>query len=99
LLGDAIQNMQQLGWLPFGMTPLWNTAHILSEDSQLGDLLHAFVGYAEEPTVLQGLLYTLYLLIVGGIFVWMTRKPPTMKPARNDLKSTSVSSGALHTRV
>ncbi len=99
LLGNAIQNMQQLGWLPFGMTPLWNTAHILSEDSQLGDLLHAFLGYAQEPTVLQGLLYTLYLLIVGGIFVWVTRKPPTMKSVRHDHRSTSVSSGALHNRV
>ena len=99
LLGDAIQNMQQLGWLPFGMTPLWNTAHILSEDSQLGDLLHAFVGYAQEPTVLQGLLYTLYLLTVGGIFVWMTRKPPTMKSVPHGHRSTSVSSGALHNRV
>src|ERR1700730_1980043 len=24
LLGDAIQNMQQLGWLGFGSTPMWN---------------------------------------------------------------------------
>ena len=28
LLGDAVQNMQQLGWITFGTTPLWNTAHI-----------------------------------------------------------------------
>lgn len=99
LVGDAIQNMQQLGWLPFGMTPLWNTAHILSEDSQLGDLLHAFLGYAQEPTVLQGLLYTLYLLIVGGIFVRMTRKPPGMKSVRHDHSPTPVSSGAVQTRM
>jgi len=75
LLGDAVQNMQQLGWLTFGTAPLWNTAHILSEDSTLGDILHTFLGYAEAPTVLQGLIYTLYLLIAGGIFAWITRKP------------------------
>src|SRR5712692_7186465 len=28
LLGDAVQNMQSLGWLPLGTTALWNTAHI-----------------------------------------------------------------------
>lgn len=81
LLGDAVQNMQQLGWLTFGTTPLWNTAHILSEESTLGDLLHTFLGYAEAPTVLQGLIYTLYLLIAGGIFTWITRKPTTGTPA------------------
>jgi high-affinity iron transporter len=81
LLGDAIQNMQQLGWITFGTSPLWNTAHILAEDSTLGDILHTFLGYAEAPTVLQGFFYVLYLIIAGGIFAWMTRKPTTGKPA------------------
>jgi high-affinity iron transporter len=81
LLGDAIQNMQQLGWITFGTTPLWNTAHILSEDSTLGDILHTFLGYAEAPTILQGFVYALYLLIAGGIFAWLTRKPTLEKPA------------------
>ncbi len=75
LLGDAVQNMQQLGWITFGTTPMWNTAHILAEDSTIGDILHTFVGYAEAPTVLQGFIYALYLLIAGGIFAWITRKP------------------------
>jgi high-affinity iron transporter len=87
LLGDAIQNMQQLGWLSFGTSPLWNTAHILSEDSTLGDLLHTFLGYAEAPTVLQGLVYALYLLVVGGIFAWITRKPNIGKPVTSSSPS------------
>ena len=81
LLGDAVQNMQQLGWITFGTTPLWNTAHFLSEDSTLGDILHTFLGYAEAPTILQGFVYALYLLIAGGIFTWLTRKPSIGKPA------------------
>jgi high-affinity iron transporter len=80
LLGDAIQNMQQLGWITFGTTPLWNTSHILSEDSVIGDLLHSIVGYAQEPTLLQGALYTLYLVIIGGLFFWMTRRPTGQPP-------------------
>ena len=81
LLGDAVQNMQQLGWITFGSTPLWNTAHILSEDSTLGDILHTFLGYSEAPTVLQGLIYALYLFIAGGFFGWITRKPSMGKPS------------------
>ena len=100
LLGDAVQNMQQLGWLTFGTTPLWNTAKILSEDSTLGDILHTFVGYAEEPTVLQGAAYVVYLLTVGSIFTWITRKPSSPKPVRSqEAKKPSMSSGALHSHI
>ena len=83
LLGDAIQNLQGLGWITFGTMPLWDTSHILSEDSVLGDLLHGIVGYAEAPTLLQGLFYLAYLLIAGGIFVRMTRKPGGGSPRRS----------------
>ena len=101
LLGDAVQNMQQLGWLPFGTMPLWNTAHLLSEDSTLGDILHTFLGYAQAPTILQGLLYVTYLLTIGTIFARMTRKPPMARSLQSGQSSskTAVTSGALHSRV
>jgi high-affinity iron transporter len=83
LLGDAIQNLQELGWITIGTHTLWSTAHILSEESPLGDLLHGIVGYSEAPTLLQGFFYMAYLLIIGGIFYWMTRKPTTGQPARS----------------
>ena len=100
VLGDAVQNMQQLGWLAFGTTPLWNTTKFLSEDSPLGDILHTFVGYAQEPTVLQGVIYIVYLLTVGSIFTWLTRKPSSPKPMRvPEAQKPSVHSGTLHSRA
>jgi high-affinity iron transporter len=93
LLGDAVQNMQQLGWLSFGTMPLWNTAHILSEGSTLGDILHTFLGYAEAPTLLQVVVYLGYLLAAGSIFFRMTRKAP-MK--RSPQPVSTGSTGALH---
>jgi high-affinity iron transporter len=75
LLADSIQNMQELGWISIGLTPLWNTSHILSEGSTLGDILHNFLGYAESPTALQATFYIIYLAIVGTLFVRLTRKP------------------------
>jgi len=80
LLADAIQNMQALGWLSFGLTQLWDTSRFLSEDSTLGDILHTFLGYAEAPTMLQALFYTGYLAIAGVLFWRITRKPPA-RPA------------------
>jgi high-affinity iron transporter len=96
LLGDAIQNMQQSGWITFGTSPLWNTAHILSEDSTLGDILHTFLGYAEAPTVLQGLIYTLYLLIAGGIFAWITRKPTIAKAVASSAPTLTANEHVQH---
>lgn len=76
LLGDAVQNLQALGWLSLGTHQLWNTGHILSEDSAFGDLMHSLIGYAEAPTVLQALAYVAYLGVAGGLFWRLTRKPP-----------------------
>ncbi len=97
LLSNAVQNMQQLGWLNIGTALLWNTSHILSEESVLGDLLHGIIGYAQAPTVLQGLIYTTYLVIVGGIFTWMTRKPLTRKPVLTP--STEAAKERMHSRA
>ncbi len=75
LVADTIQNLQELGWITFGNAHLWSTAHLLSEDSMLGDMLHAFIGYAQSPTVLQLSLYVLYLVVFGAYFFYLTRKP------------------------
>jgi len=64
LLVDAIQNLQQLGWLPVLDLPMWHTGHLLSEDSAFGDVLHSFFGYSDSPTPLQLLVYVAYLAIV-----------------------------------
>lgn len=82
LLADAVQNMQELGWIAVGLTPLWNTSRFLSENSTIGDILHSFLGYAESPTVLQSTLYAIYLLTFGLIFLRLTRKP-TMPQTAN----------------
>ncbi len=64
LLADAIENMQELGWLPVLNLPMWHTGQLLSQDSALGDVLHSFFGYSDAPTPLQLLVYVAYLAIV-----------------------------------
>src|SRR6516162_632738 len=64
LVADAVQNMQELGWLPVLSSPLWHTTRLLSQDSSFGDVLHSFFGYSDSPTALQLLLYIGYLAIV-----------------------------------
>jgi high-affinity iron transporter len=84
LLADAIQNLQELGWLSLGARQLWDTSRFLSEDSTVGDILHTFLGYADAPTILQTLFYVCYLAIAGTFFWRLTRKqtpPAQTKPA------------------
>ncbi len=64
LLVDAVQNMQELGWLPGASHQLWHTGAILNEDSALGDIAHSFLGYAQSPTALQAVVYLAYLACV-----------------------------------
>ena len=68
LLVDAVQNLQELGWLPVAIRPLWHTGSILNEDSAIGDIAHSFFGYAQSPTMLQAVVYVLYLGCVLFVF-------------------------------
>jgi high-affinity iron transporter len=74
LLVDAVQNMQELGWLPIALRPLWHTGNILSEDSAVGDIAHSFFGYAQSPTVLQAVVYVLYLACVLFVFLGIRQR-------------------------
>jgi high-affinity iron transporter len=74
LLADAVENLQQLGWLPFGEHVLWNSSHVVSEGSSIGDVLHSLLGYADRPTVLQAVVWVGYLAISLTAFVLLSRK-------------------------
>jgi high-affinity iron transporter len=69
LLADAVENLQQLGWLPVLDAPMWHSARLLSEESALGDVLHSFFGYSDAPTPLQLLTYVAYLAIVVMVYL------------------------------
>lgn len=88
LLVDAVEDMQQLGWLPFLSHPLWNTGTLLSEDSALGDILHSFFGYVSRPTPLEVVVWMVYVVVAVtaflGLLRWPGRRPATLPqgPAR-----------------
>ena len=74
LLIDAVENLQQLGFLPVLTTAMWNTTSFLNDQSTLGDIVHTFFGYASRPSILQGVVYVAYLAIVVTIFMKTTRR-------------------------
>jgi high-affinity iron transporter len=74
LLADVIQNMQELNWLPFGHNQLWNSSRIVAENSNIGDALHSFLGYADRPSILQALVWATYIVSGISLFMYLGRK-------------------------
>lgn len=74
LLADAVQNMQELNWLPFMHQQLWNSSGFIAEGSNFGDVLHSLLGYAERPTTLQALVWLIYLTAGTSLFLKMGRR-------------------------
>lgn len=75
LLADAMENIQKLGWITAGTHVMWNTSGFMNESSNVGDIFHSLLGYADQPTLLQGFVWLTYVALSVGIFVLMGRKP------------------------
>ena len=71
LVSDAVQNLQELGWLNVLTGVVWNSSSLLNENTTFGDILHSFFGYADHPTVLQVICYLVYLTAAVSAFLWI----------------------------
>jgi high-affinity iron transporter len=74
LLADAVEDLQQLGWLPILEHSVWNTSSFLSEGSSLGDVFHSLLGYADQPTVLQLIVWVAYVAVAVTLFIRIGRR-------------------------
>jgi high-affinity iron transporter len=80
LLSDAVENLQQLRWLPFGTHVMWNTSGLVTESSSVGDVLHSLLGYADRPTLLQVIVWVAYVVASMCIFVYLGRDKKPLSP-------------------
>ena len=96
ILVDAVEGLQHLGWVTILRGPMWSTAHVLSEDSTLGDVFHSFFGYSDHPTPLQLIVYVVYLACAVGAYLRIGRRsssgppasPSSPAPARDEVSAT-----------
>jgi len=56
----------QADWLPSLASPLWDTSRLLADDSALGRLLHALVGYDASPAGMQVIFYSTALVAIAA---------------------------------
>ena len=64
LLVHSVHAAMDIGLIPH-MDAIWDTSGALSDDSALGRVLHALVGYTAQPNLLQAILYFGYLFGVS----------------------------------
>lgn len=74
LLAHGVHEFQEAGLLPFMTTTVWDTSHILSEESLIGSLLKSLFGYNADPSLLEVLAYIgYYAVILSAIRWWIGR--------------------------
>ncbi len=64
LASQAVAFLQQGGYATLLSMPLWDSSWLLPEDSMLGRVLHALVGYTAAPTGLQLAIYLAVILLM-----------------------------------
>ncbi len=74
MISQATLYLMQSDWLP-GQKPLWDTSHLISENSLIGQLLYALIGYEATPYPLQVILYLSVIFIgVTAILIYKQQK-------------------------
>ena len=67
LAAQSVVFLQQAGVVTVLDGTVWDTSAILSDTSLLGRVLHTLIGYTDQPSGLQLLVYTLTLVMIFGL--------------------------------
>jgi high-affinity iron transporter len=70
MAAQAVAFLERANWLTPLDTVVWDSAWLLSESSIAGRTLHTLIGYTDQPTEMQLLVYAAVLL---GTFLLMRR--------------------------
>jgi high-affinity iron transporter len=69
LLTRGTGELQEAGMVPPLVEHVWNSGAVVNQTSTMGSLLEAIFGYTSTPSLLQVLVYALYLAAVGWAYV------------------------------
>lgn len=73
LLARGVHEFQEAGLLPVIVEHVWDTNNLLNEDSVLGSLLEGLFGYNGDPSLLEVVIYPIYLALALLFFVQPSR--------------------------
>ena len=67
LAAQAANFLQQAGLAPAMSDTAWDTSAILSDTSLFGRVLHTLIGYSDQPSVLQVVVYAATLAAIFAL--------------------------------
>ncbi len=80
LAAQAVLFLQQAGVVTVFEQTAWDTSAILSDTSLIGRVLHTLIGYSDQPSVLQVLVYATVLAIIAVLTKTVgSRRAPARK--------------------
>jgi high-affinity iron transporter len=75
MLGHAVHEFSDLGWIPPLIDPLWDLSRSLRPDSPIGQLAAVLFGYDPTPSLAQAATYLAYLTGMAILLVTRNRRP------------------------
>jgi high-affinity iron transporter len=84
LAAQAVVFLEQAGVVTALSQTAWNTSSVLSDSSLFGRVLHTLIGYADQPSELQVVVYAFTLATIFALSKALAPRQPTMgagKPA------------------
>lgn len=76
LLAHAIGEFQEAGVVPTGISQVWDTSRVLSQESTLGHFLEALFGYTSRPSLTQAVGYFVFLAGALALYLRPSRRRP-----------------------
>ena len=81
LAAQCVVFLQQAGIATALEDTVWDTSAILSDRSLIGRMLHTLIGYTDQPSGMQLLVYALTLIMIFGLMKAFGPPLPTKQPA------------------
>ncbi|MGH7197569.1 MAG: FTR1 family iron permease [Candidatus Omnitrophota bacterium] len=75
MLAYGIHELEEAGWIPQFVYPLYNINHILNEKAGVGSFLKALFGYNGNPSLAEVAAYWMYLSTILFVFLRAERQP------------------------
>jgi high-affinity iron transporter len=69
LFAYSVHELQEAGWFPFLEASAFDVSGTLPDDSGVGAVLRGLLGYNADPTILEGIAWLAYLVVVGALFL------------------------------
>jgi high-affinity iron transporter len=83
MAAQAAAFLEKANWLTAMSNVVWDTSWLLEESSIPGKALHTLVGYSDQPTAMQLVVYVAVLVITFVLMRFSASQPQAAQPARS----------------